>query len=186
LEGLAAQLAAQIESLEQQAAPGGPTHEFARERVRERLLDVRARWTAARREATPESLHRVRLGNKRLRYAIEPFSRMLRKEGRRRRSGSRGIEPLDARRSPRLQADGPRPPLSRRRGERKARPVGLSEGPRRERGDRCRHRAARGQRGGGRARADGAAAATRRAEAGRALDLDRVLPHGLYRPRDAA
>ena len=83
LEGLAAQLAAQIESLEQQAAPGGPTHEFARERVRERLLDVRARWTAARREATPESLHRVRIGNKRLRYAIEPFSRMLGKEVRR-------------------------------------------------------------------------------------------------------
>src|SRR5436190_1031172 len=83
LEGLTAQLAAQIETLEQQAAPGGPTHEFARERVRERLLDVRARWAAARREATPESLHRVRIGNKRLRYAIEPFSRMLGKEVRR-------------------------------------------------------------------------------------------------------
>src|SRR5438105_2995147 len=65
------------------AAPGGPTHEFARERVRERLLDVRSRWAAARREATPESLHRVRIGNKRLRYAIEPFSRMLGKEVRR-------------------------------------------------------------------------------------------------------
>jgi len=83
LEGLAAQLAAQIESLEQQAAPGGLTQEFARERVRERLLDVRSRWAAARREATPESLHRVRIGNKRLRYAIEPFSRMLGKEVRR-------------------------------------------------------------------------------------------------------
>ena len=83
LEGVPAQLAAQIELLEQQAAPGGSTHEFARERVRERLLDVRARWTAARREATPESLHRVRIGNKRLRYAIEPFSRMLGKEVRR-------------------------------------------------------------------------------------------------------
>ena len=83
LDGLTAQLAAQIETLEQQAAPGGPTHEFARERVRERLLDVRARWAAARREATPDSLHRVRIGNKRLRYAIEPFSRMLGKEVRR-------------------------------------------------------------------------------------------------------
>ena len=83
LEGVPAQLAAQIELLEKQAAPGGSTHEFARERVRERLLDVRARWTAARREATPESLHRVRIGNKRLRYAIEPFSRMLGKEVRR-------------------------------------------------------------------------------------------------------
>src|SRR5712671_6677404 len=51
--------------------------------VRERLLDVRARWTAARRGATPESLHRARIGNKRLRYAIEPFSRMLGKEIRR-------------------------------------------------------------------------------------------------------
>jgi CHAD domain-containing protein len=83
LEGVPAQLAAQIELLEQQTAPGGSTHEFARERVRERLLDVRARWAAARREATPESLHRVRIGNKRLRYAIEPFSRMLGKEVRR-------------------------------------------------------------------------------------------------------
>jgi len=83
LEGVPAQLAAQIDLLEQQAAPGGSTHEFARERVRERLLDVRARWAAARREATPESLHRVRIGNKRLRYAIEPFSRMLGKEVRR-------------------------------------------------------------------------------------------------------
>ena len=51
--------------------------------MRERLLDVRSRWAAARREATPESLHRVRIGNKRLRYAIEPFSRMLGKEVRR-------------------------------------------------------------------------------------------------------
>ena len=83
LEGVPAQLAAQIELLEQQAAPGGSTHEFARERVRERLLDVRARWAAARREATSESLHRARIGNKRLRYAIEPFSRMLGKEVRR-------------------------------------------------------------------------------------------------------
>jgi len=83
LEGVPAQLAAQIELLEQQAAPRGPTHEFARERVRERLLDVRARWKAARGEATPESLHRARIGNKRLRYAIEPFSRMLGKQVRR-------------------------------------------------------------------------------------------------------
>ena len=82
-EGVPAQLAAQIESLEQQAVSGRPTHEFARERVRERLLDVRARWKAARREATPESLHRARIGNKRLRYAIEPFSRMLGKQVRR-------------------------------------------------------------------------------------------------------
>jgi len=83
LEGVPAQFAAQIESLEQQAVPGRPTHEFARERVRERLLDVRTRWAAARREATPESLHRARIGNKRLRYAIEPFSRMLGKQVRR-------------------------------------------------------------------------------------------------------
>ena len=82
-EGVPAQLAAQIESLEQQVVSGRPTHEFARERVRERLFDVRARWAAARREATPESLHRARIGNKRLRYAIEPFSRMLGKQVRR-------------------------------------------------------------------------------------------------------
>src|SRR6267142_2232542 len=83
LEGVPAQLAAQIESLEQQAVSGRPTHEFARERVRVRLFDVRARWAAARREATPGSLHRARIGNKRLRYAIEPFSRMLGKQVRR-------------------------------------------------------------------------------------------------------
>jgi len=83
LEGLPAQLAARIESIEREAASAAPTHEFARERVRERLLDVRARWAAARREAMPESLHRARIGNKRLRYAIEPFSRMLGKEIRR-------------------------------------------------------------------------------------------------------
>jgi len=83
LEGVPTQLAALFESLAQQAASGRPTHEFARERVRERLLDVRARWAAARRKATPESSHRVRIGNKRLRYAIEPFSRMLGKEVRR-------------------------------------------------------------------------------------------------------
>src|SRR2546425_1282371 len=78
LEGVPAQLAARIEAIEREAGSGAPTHEFARERVRERLLDVRAR-----RAATPESLHRVRIGNKRLRYAIEPFSRMLGKEVRR-------------------------------------------------------------------------------------------------------
>jgi len=90
LEGVHAQLAARIEAIEQEAAPGRLTYEFARERVLERLLGVRARWTAARREATPESLHRVRIGNKRLRYAIEPFSRMLGKEvGRLYRSASR-------------------------------------------------------------------------------------------------
>ncbi len=83
LEGVPAQLAASIHSLEQQAAPGRQTYDFARERLRERLLGVRARWAAARREATPESLHRVRIGNKRLRYAIEPFSHMLGKEVRR-------------------------------------------------------------------------------------------------------
>jgi triphosphatase len=83
LEGVTAQLAATINSVERQAAPDGRTHEFARERVRERLLDMRERWTAARREATPESLHRARIGNKRLRYAIEPFARMLGKEVRR-------------------------------------------------------------------------------------------------------
>ena len=83
LEGVPAQLAASIESIEREAASAAITYEFARERVRERLLDVRARWTAARREATPESLHRARIGNKRLRYAIEPFSRMLGKQVRR-------------------------------------------------------------------------------------------------------
>jgi CHAD domain-containing protein len=83
LEGVPAELAARIESIEREAASAAPTHEFARERVRERLLDVRARWAAAQREATPESLHRARIGNKRLRYAIEPFSRMLGKEVRR-------------------------------------------------------------------------------------------------------
>lgn len=83
LAGVPAQLAAHIESIGQDALPGRPTYKFARERLRERLLDVRARWAAARREATPESLHRVRIANKRLRYAIEPFSRMLGKEVRR-------------------------------------------------------------------------------------------------------
>jgi triphosphatase len=83
LEGVPAQLGARIESIEREAVSAQPTYEFACERVRERLLDVRARWTAARRQATPESMHRVRIGNKRLRYAIEPFSRMLGKEVRR-------------------------------------------------------------------------------------------------------
>ena len=83
LQGVSAQLAASIASIEREAAPGRLAFEFARGRVRERLLDVRARWTAARREATPESMHRLRIGNKRLRYAIEPFSRMLGKEVRR-------------------------------------------------------------------------------------------------------
>jgi len=77
LEGVPAQLAASIDSLELEAAPGRQTYDFARERLRERLLGVRARWSAARREATPESLHRVRIGNKRLRYAIEPLVRRL-------------------------------------------------------------------------------------------------------------
>jgi CHAD domain-containing protein len=83
LEGATAQLAAVIDSIEPQAKSAQNTHEFARERVRERLLEMRERWTAARRQATPESLHRARIGNKRLRYAIEPFSRMLGKEVRR-------------------------------------------------------------------------------------------------------
>jgi CHAD domain-containing protein len=83
LEGVPAQLAARIESIEHEAGSGEVTYAFARERARERLVDVRARWAAARREATPESMHRVRIGNKRLRYAIEPFSRMLGKEVRR-------------------------------------------------------------------------------------------------------
>jgi CHAD domain-containing protein len=83
LEGVPAQLAARIESIEQETGSGQAAYEFARERARERLLDVRARWAATRREATPESLHRVRIANKRLRYAIEPFSRMLGKEVRR-------------------------------------------------------------------------------------------------------
>jgi CHAD domain-containing protein len=77
LQGVPAQLAARIESIEAEAASGQPAHEFARQRVLERLHAVRERWTAARREATPESLHRARIANKRLRYAIEPFSRML-------------------------------------------------------------------------------------------------------------
>jgi CHAD domain-containing protein len=83
LEGGPAQLAAVIESVERQTASVQNTYEFARARVHERLLDMRERWAAARREATPESLHRARIGNKRLRYAIEPFSRMLGKEVRR-------------------------------------------------------------------------------------------------------
>jgi CHAD domain-containing protein len=83
LEGAPAQLAASIDSIERQAAPGPRAYEFAREQVRERLNRVRARWTAARQEATPESLHRARIANKHLRYAIEPFSRMLGKEIRR-------------------------------------------------------------------------------------------------------
>src|SRR5262245_56226581 len=83
LEGVPAQLAATIDSVERQALAAQRTHEFARARVRERLLDMRERWAAVRQEATPESLHRARIGNKRLRYAIEPFSRMLGKEVRR-------------------------------------------------------------------------------------------------------
>src|SRR3977135_4424444 len=42
LEGVPAQLAAQIDLLEQQAAPGGCTHECSRGRGRERLLDGRS------------------------------------------------------------------------------------------------------------------------------------------------
>jgi len=83
LEGAPAQLAATIESIEQAAVPGPRTYEFALEQVRERLGRVRSRWAAARHEATPESLHRARIANKHLRYAIEPFSRMLGKEVRR-------------------------------------------------------------------------------------------------------
>ena len=83
LDGVPAQLAARIESIEREAVSGQPTHEFARKRVRDRLLVVRSRWAAAQREATPESLHRLRIANKRLRYAIEPFARMLGKEVRR-------------------------------------------------------------------------------------------------------
>ena len=83
LEGAPAQLAASVDSIERQAAPGPRAYEFAREQVRERLNRVRARWAAARQEATPESLHRARIANKHLRYAIEPFSRMLGKEIRR-------------------------------------------------------------------------------------------------------
>ena len=83
LEGVPAQLAAAVESIEQQAKSAQPAHEFARACVRERLIDMRGRWEAARRAAAPESLHRARIGNKRLRYAIEPFSRMLGKEVRR-------------------------------------------------------------------------------------------------------
>jgi len=105
LEGVPAQLAAQIESLDQQAVSGRPTHEFARERVRERLLDVRARWKAARGEATPESLHRARIGNKRLRYAIEPFSRMLGKQVRRLYRSAVAVS-RRARRCPRRGFDG--------------------------------------------------------------------------------
>jgi len=77
LGGAPAQFAAHIDSIERQAAYGEPTYVFARRQVLERLRDVHERWQDARREATPESLHRVRIANKRLRYAIEPFSRML-------------------------------------------------------------------------------------------------------------
>jgi CHAD domain-containing protein len=83
LEGLTAELAAAIDAIEPPAKSAQTTLEFARERVRERLLDMRGRWADARRQATPESLHRARIRNKRLRYAIEPFSRMLGKEVRR-------------------------------------------------------------------------------------------------------
>src|SRR5260221_1864551 len=102
------------------------------------------------------------------------------------RSRFRRIEPLDARRSRRLQADAQRAPLPPRRGGRNARPLGISERARRETRDRRRHRAARGRRGGRRARAADRALATRRAEAGRGMDLDRVLSDGLRRPHDAA
>jgi len=83
LEGVTAQLAATIDAIEPQGKSAQSTLAFARERVRERLLDMRGRWADARRQATPESLHRARIRNKRLRYAIEPFSRMLGKEVRR-------------------------------------------------------------------------------------------------------
>ena len=83
LEGVTAQLAATIDAIEPLAKSAQSTLAFARERVRERLLDMRGRWADARRQATPESLHRARIRNKRLRYAIEPFSRMLGKEVRR-------------------------------------------------------------------------------------------------------
>src|SRR5262249_4774921 len=83
LEGVPAQLAATIDTVERQSLSGQRTHEFARECVLERLLDMRGRWTAARQGATPDSLHRAPIGNKRLRYGIEPFSRMLGKEVRR-------------------------------------------------------------------------------------------------------
>ena len=83
LEGVTTQLAATLDAIEPQARSAQNTLAFARGRVRERLLDMRGRWTDARRQATPESLHRARIRNKRLRYAIEPFSRMLGKEVRR-------------------------------------------------------------------------------------------------------
>ena len=83
LEGVTVQLAATIDAIEPQAKSAQSTLAFARERVRERLLDMRGRWADARRQAMPESLHRARIRNKRLRYAIEPFSRMLGKEVRR-------------------------------------------------------------------------------------------------------
>ena len=83
LEGMTAQLAATIDAIEPQSTSAQHTLAFARGRVRERLLDMRGRWADARRQATPESLHRARIRNKRLRYAIEPFSRMLGKDVRR-------------------------------------------------------------------------------------------------------
>lgn len=79
---LPAKLARAIEKSGAQAGKNPRTDVYARERVLERLREVRTRWTAARREATPESLHRVRIANKRLRYAIEPFHRMVGKEAR--------------------------------------------------------------------------------------------------------
>jgi CHAD domain-containing protein len=90
LEGVPAQLAQHIDELEPQESSGQTTYDFARACVLERLVDVRERWAAAWRQSTPESMHRLRIGNKRLRYAIEPFSRMLGKEvGRLYRSASR-------------------------------------------------------------------------------------------------
>ena len=83
LESVPAQLAERIDEIGREEASGQSTYEFARACVLERLIDVRKRWAAAWRQATPESMHRLRIGNKRLRYAIEPFSRMLGTEVRR-------------------------------------------------------------------------------------------------------
>ena len=96
------------------------------------------------------------------------------------------LERPDARRRHRLQADQRWTALPPGRGERNARPVGVSEGAHRGWRNRRERRAARGRRRGGRARAAGAAPATSRAQEGRRTDLDRLLPHGLRRPHRAA
>lgn len=51
--------------------------EFARAAILERVTEVRERWERVRLDAQPRTFHRVRIANKRLRYAIEPFREWL-------------------------------------------------------------------------------------------------------------